>query len=326
MDEMTTRERFRALMNFRPVDRLPIVEWAGWWTETLERWRAEGLPPELDRYGVCRYFGLDVYKQTAAQPLRAKRRDLRLRAPTLDAYLTLCKDLYPTPAVDARAWETRAREQASGDIVLSLVLYGFFWFPRTLFGKEEHLYAFYDHPELMHRINGDLADWTCRVLDEVLPVCRPDFVQFSEDLSYNLGPMLSRDHFDEFLRPYYERVLPRLKDHGILAIVDSDGNVTEPAAWFEAAGLDGVLPLERRAGCDVAVLRAAHPRMRFLGHFDKLVMDKGERAMRREFERLLPSARKGGYLISCDHQTPPGVSLEDYKLYVRLFGEYAARV
>jgi len=36
-----------------------------------------------------------------------------------------------------------------------------------------------------------------------------------------------------------------------------------------------------------------------------------------------PPARTGGYIISCDHQTPPDVSLEDYKLYVRLFGEYA---
>jgi hypothetical protein len=63
--------------------------------------------------------------------------------------------------------------------------------------------------------------------------------------------------------------------------------------------------------------------MRFIGHFDKMTMDKGEAAMRAEFERLLPVASGGGFIVSCDHQTPPGVSYQDYQLYLRLFREYA---
>ena len=63
--------------------------------------------------------------------------------------------------------------------------------------------------------------------------------------------------------------------------------------------------------------------MRWIGHFDKMVMDKGEAATRAEFERLLPTAAGGGFLISCDHQTPPGVSYDDYCLYLSLFREYA---
>jgi hypothetical protein len=32
-------ERFRAVMNFQPVDRLPRWEWAMWWDETIHRWQ-----------------------------------------------------------------------------------------------------------------------------------------------------------------------------------------------------------------------------------------------------------------------------------------------
>ena len=39
---MTPRERFQALMNFKPVDRLPVY-FFGTWPETKERWRQEGL-------------------------------------------------------------------------------------------------------------------------------------------------------------------------------------------------------------------------------------------------------------------------------------------
>jgi uroporphyrinogen-III decarboxylase len=137
--------------------------------------------------------------------------------------------------------------------------------------------------------------------------------------------MLSKDSFDEFIRPYYDRVIPHLTKRGIIPIIDSDGDVTIPAHWFEEAGLQGVLPLERQAGVDVASLRKDHPRMRFIGHFDKMTMNRGEAAMRAEFERLLPTASMGGFLISVDHQTPPGVSLADYQIYLSLFREYAEK-
>jgi len=187
------------------------------------------------------------------------------------------------------------------------------------------LFAFYDQPELMHRINRENAEWMLRVIDRVCQYCVPDFMTFAEDMSYNNGPMLSKELFDEFMRPYYDLVVPALKARGIRAIIDSDGDVTEAVDWFAEAGLEGVLPLERQAGVDLAAIRAKHPRMRFIGHYDKMVMNRGEAAMRAEFERLLPVARQGGFLISCDHQTPPGVSLAQYRDYLRLFREYAAK-
>jgi hypothetical protein len=91
------------------------------------------------------------------------------------------------------------------------------------------------------------------------------------------------------------------------------------------AGIEGILPLERQAGVDVVALRERHLRMKWIGAYDKMVMNKGEAVMRAEFERLLPAARKGHVIISCDHQTPPGVSYQDYQLFLRLFREYAAR-
>ena len=55
-------------------------------------------------------------------------------------------------------------------------------------------------------------------------------------------------------------------------------------------------------------------------------MKFGESAMRAEFERLLPSLQAGKVLPSVDHQTPPDVSIDNYRIYVRLLQEYAAKV
>ena len=329
---MTTRERFHAVMNFQPFDRLPVAEWAMWWDKTIARWHTEALPADLtDRFEINRYFGHDVWlqdwveirKSSCPQPaVLGEAMDL---VKDMDDYERLREHLYPKPAIDREMWECWASQQARGEVVLWFTVDGFFWFPRTLFGIERHLYAFYDQPEVMHRINDDLANWMLQVIEEVCAICTPDFMTFGEDMSYNHGPMLSKGLFDAFLRPYYNRVIPALKERGILPIIDSDGDVGIPAYWFQEAGIAGILPLERQAGVDIAALRAQHPNMRFVGHYDKMVMTKGEAAMRAEFERLLPTAARGGFIISCDHQTPPGVSYDEYMVYLRLFREYSER-
>jgi hypothetical protein len=214
---------------------------------------------------------------------------------------------------------------ARGDIAIRLWLDGYFWFPRAHMGIEQHMLAFFDEPALMHRMNRDLAEYNLKVVDALCTVLTPDMVGFAEDMSYNHGPMLSRAFFEEFLQPYYERTVPELKRRGMKVLVDTDGDVTTMIPWLLASGIEGVYPLERQAGVDIARLRAQHPRLLMMGGYDKLVMSKGEAAMRAEFERLLPVMRTGGYVPSVDHQTPPEVSLENFRIYVRLFREYTER-
>ena len=104
--------------------------------------------------------------------------------------------------------------------------------------------------------------------------------------------------------------------------MDTDGDVTLLVPWLEELGVRGVLPLERQAGVDGMKLRQQFPHLLMVGHFDKMTMNKGESAMRAEFERLMPLVETGGFVPSVDHQTPPGVSLDQYRCYLRLFHEY----
>jgi hypothetical protein len=327
---MTNRQRYRAIMNFEPFDRLPVVEWAPWWNQTLDRWRGEGLPPELEwKYDIAEHFGLDQYRYTHFRPTGADTPRPAAHGSgiiTCEAeYDRVRPTLHHPRCFNPERWKRWARLQASGDSVVWYNIDGFFWFPRVLLGIERHFYAFYDQPELMHRINGDLAAWQLEVFDAICEILTPDFVCFAEDMSYNHGPMLSEELFNEFMKPYYQRVVPRLREKGCFVFIDSDGDITRAAPWFLGSGIQGILPLEHQSGLDVAELRRAHPEIRLLGAFDKMVMNRGEAAIRAEFERLLPVAAEGGLVVSVDHQTPPGVSYSDYQLFLRLFREYAPR-
>jgi uroporphyrinogen-III decarboxylase len=136
--------------------------------------------------------------------------------------------------------------------------------------------------------------------------------------------MISKNLFDEFMAPYYRKIAPVLKSRGTIPFVDSDGRIDRIIPWFAEVGIDGFLPLERQAGVDIVRYRGQYPEIRLFGAFDKMVMVKTEFDMRREFERILPVMKQGGYIPSVDHQTPPGVSLSNYRIYLKLLKEYCA--
>jgi Uroporphyrinogen decarboxylase (URO-D) len=332
MGKMTASERFNATLNFAPVDRLPIIEWAPYWNKTIERWENEGMPRGMDNEAIQRHFGLDVILQNWVRPVVHEIKSPSQHGGAIisneqdyDEMLergmfSLTSDKYRT---FIKKWETWHHDRNRTDTITMLTLDGFFWFPRVLFGIEQHLFAFYDNPGLMHRINHDMCNFILQTIETICTIEKPDFMTLAEDMSYNNGPMLSEQLFDEFMLPYYDKVAPRLKELDIPLIVDSDGDITECAAWFQRAGADGILPLEKQAGVDINILQEKYPEMCWIGAYDKMVMNQGEAAIRTEFERLLPAAKQGGLIISCDHQTPPGVSLKQYQNYLHCFREYA---
>jgi len=322
-------ERFRAVMDFQPVDRLPRWEWAMWWDQTIARWQGEGLPRALDFgrvFDIAQYFGLDPYQQfwfsTTQATIEATQHHVEGMVANMDDYRAVRPRLYPDHAQAIEAMRPWAGRQGEGQAVVWATLEGFFWFPRTLMNIEWLSYAFYDQPELIHAINSDLLEFNLGLIRQMDKVCVPTFMTLAEDMSYNHGPMISRQVFEEFLAPYYRPLIAALKERDILLIVDTDGDVMRLAPWLLAVGVAGVLPLERQAGVDGMTLRRQFPALRMIGHFDKLVMNQGEAALRREFERLTPLMKTGGFIPSVDHQTPPGVSLEQYRLYLRLLYEY----
>lgn len=60
---MTNRQRLAAILNGEKADRLPMVEWASWWTLTLERWEQEGAPKQQGPDTLQDFFGLDRLRQ-----------------------------------------------------------------------------------------------------------------------------------------------------------------------------------------------------------------------------------------------------------------------
>lgn len=320
---MTNRERFALTLRGDPaVDRCPVMEWALWWDETIACWEKEGLPRGLSGWELYDYFGLDRNLQfwfphevtNCPKPTRHGAPLVR----DLDEYLAFKRYLHPRDAVRRMEGEIEAAlpQWRAGSGITWYTLEGFFWYPRKLLGIEGHLYAFYDEPDLYHRICEDLLEWQLSVIAEFSGILQADFMTIAEDMSYNLGPMLSHDAYLEFIHPYYLRLIPEIKKHGTRVILDSDGDISLSVPWFIESGIEGILPLEHQAGVDVGALQQQYPDFLWLGGFDKMCLLKDKAAIDAEIERITPMLRRGRFLPSVDHQTAPGTPLENYRYYI----------
>ena len=288
------------------------------------------MPQKLGSEERFDYFGLDWNTQFWISPKAPECPSDRYHGSgiieTAADYDSIRKFLYPEDAI-AQIVERLSRAsdmQKSGDTIIWYTLEGFFWFPRALLGAERHLYSFYEDPELYHRICEDLLEWSVRIVGELARHIKADFMTIAEDMSYNKGPMISESTFNEFIKPYYMRLIPEIKKHGTKVVIDTDGDVTMAIPWFAGSGIDGALPFERQSGVDVARIREAFPEFLIIGGFDKMCMLKDRQAIKNEFERLAPAIRSGRFIPSMDHQTPPGTKIDDYRYYVSLLKEYGA--
>lgn len=348
---MTNRERFRALMHGEVADELCQFE-AGYWPETLERWRREGLPPEVTpwdhfgitwyehtplQYGIFPHFETEVLseddetitvRQWDGSTARC-RKDGHSMPQWLDFpvkdrtdFQRLAEErLDPTtPGRYPDNWDEYVARWQTRDhiLVVGNVAASFFGWPRSLMGVENLLLAYYDQPELIHAINRQHLEFIKVLYDRALQEVEFDFAFIWEDMAFKNGPLIGPALFREFMLPYYCEMTDYFRSYGIeLCILDTDGNPTDLIPGYIEGGINGLLPCEVAAGMDVRAVREAFPELRLLGGVDKRALTAGPEAIDAELERRMHRMFAPPlYLPGVDHHIPPDVPLGHFAYYL----------
>jgi len=138
-----------------------------------------------------------------------------------------------------------------------------------------------------------------------------------DDMAYNRGPMFSPAQFEKVLLPAYRRMIQAYKAAGARYVfLHSDGDLRPILDMLVDAGIDGLHPLERRAGMDMVELRRRYPRLVLAGGMcNTHTLVKGSR---REIEaqarQIIDLGRHGGVIIGT-HSISPEVPLENFLTY-----------
>ena len=145
------------------------------------------------------------------------------------------------------------------------------------------------------------------------------------DLGYRNGLLFSPRHFDEQLRPTFQRLFDYFRGQGLPVILHSCGRVSDLIPRFIEDGLACLQPLEVKAGMDLVELKKEFGQeMAFMGGIDVRAMaDPDPSVIEEEIRAKIPLAKQGGgYIYHSDHSIPTSVGFERYRRVLELVRQY----
>lgn len=138
-----------------------------------------------------------------------------------------------------------------------------------------------------------------------------------DDMAYNEAPMFSPTQFENIFLPGYRRMIKAFKRAGAPHVfLHSDGNILPILEMLVDAGIDGLNPLERRAGMDPFLIRKRFPDLVLIGGMDNTdsLINGPIVKIESEAKELIDLGREGGLIIGT-HSVSPEVSLENFSAY-----------
>jgi len=348
---MTSRQRILTILRGGIPDRIGRCDSP--WSETIVRWRQEGLGEKED---IGRKFGFDFYGLPGP--------DLSFRFPTRvvedcaeytiqwDANGVLRKDIKResghTPhwmdhKIKTRAdWEKHKKRLAWKDDRVNPEVVRHFRRARRrglfvhytgteayelawpVFGQVGIFTLMMDDPDLVAEVFATYTDLIIRAAQRMLDLgANFDGAWIFGDLGYRNSTLFSPKLYDRLLFPQHKRMCDFFNAKGKPVILHSCGRIQELIPRFIEAGFAAIQPLEAKAGQDIRELKKIHgKRITFIGNMDVRKLSGTRDQLREEVLSKLEVAKDGGYIYHSDHSVPPTVSWSNYCYLMELLDEY----
>jgi len=194
--------------------------------------------------------------------------------------------------------------------------FGFSFLARHLMGDVKFMMGMYDDPGFIKDFNGFYLDFVMKYWDLILKKIDIDCIFILEDVAYKSGSFISKDMFEEFLSPYYVKLIDFLKQYRVTNIfVDCDGLIDELIPLWVSVGVTGIFPIE--AVNDIEKIREDHPNLKLMGGFDKRVLfiDSCNAAIDEELAKTKRIINMGKYIPHIDHAVSMDVTWKNFKYY-----------
>ncbi len=350
---MTSRERVRIALDCGTPDRVPYQD--AFWTTTVERWHAEGLPKNTD---PAEHFGCEMVKlggdYTLQMPVETVERTDRYHI-YWNSDGALRKDLLTgdgwTPSwldfriKDRNSWQqlkeyARFRDtRLRGNLQVvhtaarrrdRFVCYGAhacFHPTWHKVGMERMLMWLVEDPELV----TDMFAAHTKLITGIYDAMKEAGVTFdaawlSDDLGYVTAPLISPRMYRDLVMPYHKQACDHFAADGLKTILHSDGDISPLIPDFLEAGFSALNPLEAKASLDVADLKPKYgDRLTLFGNIDVRALAGTREEIEEEVRRKVGFGREhGGYIWHSDHSVPNDVSFENYCFALELLRKYGA--
>ncbi len=349
---MDSRERILTTLTGGIPDRVGRSD--SIWSETVERWRSEGLQEgqdvgDLFDFDLCGLPWMDVslrlpvevYEDTDEYVISkdangVTRKDIKRESGHTPQWLghtiKTGKDWYEykdrlTPDEDripANVREVYDAGRHKGGFVHfgGVEAYECAW---PVFGQVNIFMLMMDEPEVAADVFNTYTDLLISLAQNVLDAGVDfDGAFFCGDLGYRNSTLFSPAHYEQLLWPAHRKMCDFFNSLGKPVMLHSCGKIESLIPKFIEAGFAAIQPLEAKCGQDVRVLKERFGnKITLFGNIDIRKLSGTREDIEQEISSKVPIAMEGGgYIFHSDHSVPPTVSFDNYRYAIDLLAKY----
>ncbi len=187
-------------------------------------------------------------------------------------------------------------------------------------GMENLMTDFYLYPDEVHRLFDALCTLYCRSIDKAAEVMKPDGFWTSDDLGHQTQPMMKAETFDEFFKPYYDRIGACLQRNRVHWWLHSCGNNTPLLPSLIDAGVQMFHPVQKHTMDAPAIADTFGADLGFWAGFDvQHILQEGSPEDVRDEVRLLIDTfdrPEGGMCIAAGNGIVSGTPFENIEAFL----------
>jgi len=352
---MNSSERIKKVLKGEIPDRVPICEIC-FWGKTIERWKKEGLPEDVDIYD---FFEMDritfLYYKYGFYLERKTLEETEEYLIYRDEYGNILKDWKPEspnfgvpfyishPLKNKYDWEKMKERlnpgeeripdnffeyykssRKKGDFIVLTIEEPAWFVLQDTFGFENGLPLLIEEKDFVLEIMEKVTEFNLRMCQLILDKgIKPDALWMFSDLCYKNGMFFSPKIFKEIVQPFHKEIKNFCKKNDLFLIFHCDGYIKEFIPLLIEEGIDAIQPIEARCGNDVREYKKLFgDKITLFGNISSDILSLKKEDIKKEIEGKIKVAKeKGRYIFHSDHSVPSTVSFENYKYAIEIVKE-----
>ena len=349
---MDSRERILTTLRGGVPDRIGRTDTP--WSETIARWKTEGLQEGQD---INELFGFDfhglgwsdmslrlpteVFEDCEEYVLQrdangVTRKDFKRESGHtphwLEHTLTTAKDWYEhkdrlvfddsrlAASIKESAEAGRARKKFVH--FTGVEAYEAAW---PVFGQVNIFTLMMDEPEAAADVFMTYTDLIIASAKRSVELGVDfDGAWFYGDVGYRNGTLFSPECYEKLLFPAHRKMCDYFKSIDKPVILHSCGKIQALIPRFIEAGFSAIQPLEAKCGQDARELKQLYRgKITLFGNIDVRALSGTKQDIEDEIRSKVQIAGEGGgYIFHSDHSVPPTVSWDNYRYAIELLEKY----
>jgi len=183
-----------------------------------------------------------------------------------------------------------------------------------LMGLEGLSMALFEQPDIVARLFAEVGAIQLEAVRRAAAHPATGAIFHPDDIAYTEGLLVRPEVLREHLFPWYARMAEVCREHGVLMVYHSDGDLTEVLEDIMAAGFCAIHPIEPKAMNAAALKAGVGDHLCLLGNIEVDRLSRGTPDEIRELcqRNIADLAYDGGYCLGSSNSVTDYVPLANY--------------